>query len=57
VVHFTALETDFVQLLRSGGLDAHGQPPERSLSGGTGNPFRHYLEKIPVGRPILILAY
>jgi hypothetical protein len=54
---FVALPTDFVRALQGGGADANGQPPERHVSDGAGNPCRHCLTEIAAGEPMLVLAY
>jgi hypothetical protein len=54
---FVALPTDAVRALQGGGLDANGQPPERHVSDGDGNPCRHCLTEIAAGEPMLVLAY
>jgi len=56
-IRYTALPTDKVRKLLSKGFDANGQLPEKSLSDGNGNECRHCLQEIPLGRPMLILAY
>jgi hypothetical protein len=56
MLNYIALETDMVRDWRSGGADAHGQPPERGISNASGNPCRHCLKDIPAGRPMLVLA-
>lgn len=56
-MRYTALPTDIVRALQSGGPDAYGHAPERSLSDGGGNPCRHCLCNIPQGAPMLILAH
>jgi hypothetical protein len=56
-LHFLGLPTAEVRALQSGGLDANGQPPERRLAEGVGNPCRHCLEDIEAGEEILILSY
>ncbi|MEP4035302.1 DUF1203 domain-containing protein [Pseudophaeobacter sp.] len=53
----TALSTEITRRLQNGGLDAHGQPPERAVSDGGGNPCRHCLRHIPKGAEMLILAH
>jgi hypothetical protein len=53
----TALPTEAVRALQSGGPDANGQIPERAVSDGNGNPCRHCLREIPARREMLILAY
>ena len=54
---FTALETDIVRNLQSGGFDANGQPPEHAVSNGDGTPCRHCLKDIPQGASMLVLAH
>lgn len=54
---FIALETDIVRKLRNGAPDANGQPAERKISDGSGNPCRHCLREIPEGRDMLVLAH
>ncbi len=56
-LQFTALPTPEVRALQSGGLDANGQKPERSVSDGGGNPCRHCLRDIHEGADMLILGY
>ena len=54
---FTALPTDIVQAYRAGAPDAFGNPPERHVSRGPGNPCRHCLRDIPDGAEMLVLAH
>ena len=54
---FTALATDIVDAYRNGAPDAFGNPPERAISDGHGNPCRHCLRQIPKGAEMLILAH
>lgn len=54
---FTALPTAIVDAYRNGGLDAHGNQPERHVSDGDGNPCRHCLRDIPTGAEMLVLAH
>lgn len=54
---FTALPTEVVTALQKGAPDAHGQPCERKISDGDGNPCRHCLRDIPAGAEMLVLAY
>ena len=54
---FTALATDIVRKLQSGAPDANGQPAERKVSDGAGNPCRHCLRDIPAGHEMLVLAH
>jgi len=54
---FHALPTDPVRALQDSQPDYYGQPAERTVSDGAGNPCRHCLSDTPKGRPMLILAY
>ncbi len=54
---FSALPTDLVTALRHGAPDANGQPAERQISNGAGNPCRHCLQNIPKGAEMLVLAH
>jgi len=54
---FHALPTKDVRALQAGQPDFNGQPAERVMSNGSGNPCRHCLSGIPTGTPMLILAY
>ena len=54
---FTALPTATVRAYQAGAPDANGQPPERVLAQGPGNPCRHCLQMIEPGAPMLILAH
>ena len=56
-IKYIALPTDRVLKLVNGEPDANGQIPEKSISDGDGNPCRHCLQEIPLGEPMLILAY
>ena len=49
-------DPEWVAQLRAGGVDAYGNPAERSISDGTGNPCRHCLTDIPKGAEMLICA-
>lgn len=57
MLKITALPTNITRTLQAGGPDANGQPPERCLSDGGGNPCRHCLRYIPEGAEMLILAH
>jgi hypothetical protein len=57
MVRLVALCTDSVRLLQNGGLDANGQPCERSISTGKGTPCRHCLRQIDKGEEYLILSF
>lgn len=54
---FTALPTAVAEAYRAGAPDAFGNPPERQISDGNGNPCRHCLCEIPAGRDMLVLAH
>ncbi|WP_299889330.1 DUF1203 domain-containing protein [uncultured Ruegeria sp.] len=53
----SALPTDQVQAYRDGASDGYGNPPERAISNGQGNPCRHCLTYIPEGHEMLVLAH
>lgn len=53
----TALPTALVTAWRAGAPDAHGLPPERHVSDGTGNRCRHCLRLIREGTDFLIVAH
>ena len=54
---FVAMPSETARGFREGMPDAHGQPPERHVSDGAGNPCRHCLDDIAEGDPFLILAW
>ena len=56
-MRFVAIPTDVVRGYQSGGPDANGQVPERTVSDGGGNPCRHCLKLIPKGAGMLVLAH
>jgi hypothetical protein len=56
-MRFTAIPTDQSRHYQSGGSDANGQLPERTVSDGGGNPCRHCLQMIPKGAAMLVLAH
>jgi hypothetical protein len=56
-LRFSALPEAPVGRLRADGPDANGQPAERRLSNGDGNPCRFCLADIPRGREMLVLAW
>lgn len=56
-IRFTPIPTGTVRAYQAGGPDANGQPPERHISDGGGNPCRHCLQMIPKGAGMLILAH
>ncbi len=56
-IRVTALDTELVASLRSGGPDANGQPAERAVSDCGGNPCRHCLGFIPKGEAMLVVAH
>ncbi|KIC38616.1 hypothetical protein RA27_19515 [Ruegeria sp. ANG-R] len=53
----SALSTKQVQAYRAGAPDSYGNPPERAISDGGGNPCRHCLKHIPAGKEMLVLAH
>ena len=57
MLRYTPLDTASVRALQAGGPDANGQPAERQISTGAGNPCRHCLKDIPEGEPMLVLAH
>lgn len=57
MIRFTPIPTEIARAFQSGGPDANGQPPERHISDGAGNPCRHCLQMIPKGAGMLILAH
>ncbi|GGH31018.1 Protein of unknown function [Cribrihabitans marinus] len=56
-MRISALPTDIARAYQSGAPDAHGQPPERTVSDGQGKPCRHCLRNIPEDAGMLILAH
>jgi len=54
---FHALPTDTVRALQNGQPDFYGQPAERTVSDGQGNPCRHCLSNTPEGQQMLILSH
>ncbi len=57
MITFTALPTSLTRAWQAGAPDAYGNPPERHVARGTGNPCRHCLRFIPEGAGMLILAH
>ena len=57
MLRITPLNSAIAAAYRRGAADANGQPPERCISDGGGNPCRHCLRDIPEGAPMLILAH
>lgn len=51
------IPTDEVERLRSGGLDANGQPALVRVAEGVANPCRHCLDLIAEGDEKLVLSY
>ena len=47
---------EWVAHIRQGGDDDYGQPAERAVSDGAGNPCRHCLNDVPAGADMLICA-
>ena len=56
-IRFEPIPTAIVRGFQAGAPDANGQPPERHLSDGSGNPCRHCLKMIPEGHGMLVLAH
>lgn len=56
-IRYTAMPGDQAHAYRTGAPDAYGHPPERQISDGHGNPCRHCLQDIPMGRGMLVFAY
>ncbi len=56
-IRFQPIPTDLVRALQAGAPDANGQPPERHVAEGGGNPCRHCLALIPEGAGMLVLAH
>jgi hypothetical protein len=54
---FSPIPTDTARRYQAGGKDANGQPPERGVSDGAGNPCRHCLRNVPAGAGMLVLAH
>ena len=46
----------WVKSVRAGGPDAYGNPAERKISNGKGNPCRYCLKMIPEGEEMLVVA-
>lgn len=57
MIRFSALSTDAVRCIQSGGPDANGQPPLRRISDGDGVPCRHCLEMVGPGEAYLVAAF
>ena len=55
-VSFLSCDQGFVDQVRAGGPDAYGLPAERVVSDGEGNPCRSWLDHVPEGAGMLILA-
>jgi hypothetical protein len=54
---FSGMTTQEATHLWNGGKDAHGNPPERAISDGNGNPCRHCLRMIEEGDSYLIISH
>ena len=55
-MRFLPYDPAFVSAVRAGGPAANGQPAERTVSDGGGNPCRSCLCLIEEGAPMLVLA-
>ena len=51
------IETEYVEMVRSGGSDANGQRALTRVALGAANPCRHCLKLIAEGEQKLVLAY
>ncbi len=56
-ITFQPIDASTATLFRNGGLDANGQPAERHVSDGGGNPCRCCLRDIPLNAAMLVLSY
>jgi hypothetical protein len=56
-VHFHPLPAAEVAAIRASGIDAYGNPVERSLCEGPGHPCRACLTETAAGQPFLTLAH
>ncbi|MEM9764959.1 MAG: DUF1203 domain-containing protein [Pseudomonadota bacterium] len=56
-IYFDPIPTQAARELQAGGADANGQPAERAVSDGDGNPCRHCLCEIPAGQGMLVLSW
>jgi hypothetical protein len=56
-MRFVPIPTAIARAYQAGAPDANGQPPERTVSNGAGNPCRHCLAMIPQGAEMLVLAH
>jgi hypothetical protein len=56
-IRITPIPTETAARYRAGAPDAYGQPPERHVSDGPGNPCRHCLGFVPEGAGMLVLAH
>ncbi len=57
MIRFAPIPTATARAYQSGAPDANGQPAERHLATGTGNPCRHCLAMIPEGAAMLVLSH
>jgi len=55
-LNFHPYTPEWVNHIRKGGADDYGQPAERSISDGEGNPCRSCLHDVPEGAAMLICA-
>ena len=55
-LHFHPYAPEWVAHIRQGGADDYGQPAERVISDGQGNPCRNCLNTVPAGAEMLICA-
>lgn len=53
---FQGMTTARANALWAGGADDHGNPPEKQISDGNGNPCRHCLQMIAEGEEFLVFS-
>ncbi len=56
MTRYHPLDATYIAHIRAGGADVNGQPAERAVSEGAGNPCRCCLAQVPKGAAMLILA-
>lgn len=56
-MRFQAIPTEVARAYQAGAVDANGQPPEREVAEGGGNPCRHCLKMVPESAGMLVLAH
>lgn len=56
-ITYQPITSETADTLRKGGPDAYGNPAERAVSDGGGNPCRCCLSEVPKGAGMLIFAH